>query len=749
MAVVPKVGTSAGNSSSGTTSLTTPAQAVASGATMYVQVAMYFNGASLAAPNITDSQGGAYPSALESGSVQIGTTGNYVYLWIFKRVGPLFASPSFTVTVTPGSSSAQIEVVAIEIIGDGGVDAISLFNSATASSNESSSVTTTGSNELVLFLGADYHVTTSIFGLGQNLIANYPTPPSNVRAYGTYQAQQSPGAASSQLGATPATTWAAVSVAISPQLVPWADLGGKPALTVSAVGILGGGSTIPNAGADFGVDTPNTTTGGLNEAISAIAAMGGGTVRALPGTFALSNYITTASANNLRLILDPGAVIQIPASPTWSIHTASNPTRVPAIVIRQATNVRVCGGLITSLAPYTFDTMGVLIGDGCADVHLTDMEIANMTRFGVLINGYAGSAGSATDVHVDSCVISSCGVIGNMVNDGGGVRLENPTTNAVGPVWVCRNTIKPTNFFGIDVGGSNASTSSVTDVHITDNIIAGPASYAGGIGINVEGQTVAAGSLLTADISGNDISAMTGPGIQVAGGAEFIVIRGNLVQGCKAEGINISTGASTVLGVPQEIAIIGNVVKNNNQSSQGAAGIGITAGGSASNLQYVLVSGNFCWDDRTSGPTQTVGIKVNAGTVTFQYLQIFGNLCPPVTAVATISIVNAGTLSGVFVKYNLGFNPQPKSAFSLATSPFTTTVRHYASDVYVQDAASPNSAGISGIRLVASPTRGGGSLDLTIPSPFVPLFVHLEPEDTLRVTWTSATYTPIVTEVPQ
>ncbi|MEM3859328.1 MAG: hypothetical protein QW478_07965 [Candidatus Micrarchaeaceae archaeon] len=50
----------------------------------------------------------------------------------------------------------------------------------------------------------------------------------------------------------------------------WSVLRGKPYVTVSAKGISNGLSNIPNDGADFGPDTPGTTTGGIMEAKEAL-----------------------------------------------------------------------------------------------------------------------------------------------------------------------------------------------------------------------------------------------------------------------------------------------------------------------------------------------------------------------------------------------------------------------------------------------------------------------------------------------
>lgn len=738
-------------SGSGTTS---PGMNVALGDSVYVFI-VYDAGQSggVSVKSVTDNQSGSVSNQYRrAGVVQntghSGEANPSVEIWYADGVAP---NSILEVTVT-FNTSAVFAVVAVNVRGAYAAGSLATISSGAIGSGTivSDPFTTAGSDELAIAVpcvlapdGGGWSAGTGWTNPAS--FNNYSGSTANdVQLYGFVLGPVPPGSYNSDITWLASSPYAALSVGI--QSPPeWRDLLGKPLVTVSPNGIKNGGAQTINDGADFGPDTPNTTTLGIQEAISSLST-GGGTVQLLPGTFPLSNYITTAGTSNLRVILDPGTVIQIPSAPTWSIHTGSTPTRIPALVIRQASNVKVTGGQITSLAAAGYDTMGILIGDGCSNVHISEVQISNMTRFGVLVNGYAGAAGSATDIRITDCSIS-CGVIGQGVNDGGGVRLENPGGDAVGRVWISRNTISPTYFFGVDVGGSSNSGYSVTDVHITENLIAGPPSYAGGVGVNIEGQTVAAGSLITGDISGNDISAMGGPGIQIAGGAEFLIVRGNLVQGCKAEGISISTGASSsVKGSPQQILVVDNVVKDNNKTSQGAAGIGVTVGSNLTNILYVLVSGNFCWDDQGSGATQNVGIKLNSTGQNFQFIQIVGNLCPPVGAHIPISLT--GTLTGVFIKNNLGFNPQPANGIPIAagSSPFTTPARHYPSDLYIQD---PNSAGISAITINASATRGGANVSLTIPSPFSPQFLHLEPEDTATVTWGSMTNVPVITEIPQ
>jgi hypothetical protein len=222
-------------------------------------------GSSLTAPTVSDAQGGTY--AL----LQNGNNGS-VYLWIFRRTGLLAASSTaFTVTVVPSSGTAPIEVMSIEVLNDGGADATSTFHLGSGTS-ETSSVTSTVTNDLVLFLGADTLATFSSWGSGQTGITPYPSPPSNVSAWGSHQPQAAPGSAASTRTVTASTTWVAVSIAISP-LVPWSGIAGKAFVTVSPVGLASSpAAPIANNGADYGPDTPATLTSGIQEALDSIAS---------------------------------------------------------------------------------------------------------------------------------------------------------------------------------------------------------------------------------------------------------------------------------------------------------------------------------------------------------------------------------------------------------------------------------------------------------------------------------------------
>jgi hypothetical protein len=84
----------------------------------------------------------------------------------------------------------------------------------------------------------------------------------------------------------------------------WSALQGKGLATVSSKGMANGLSALKNDGADFGPDTPRTTTCGIQEAINSLPASsnrfspGGGVVQLGPGVFYTTSTIHTVNNTN-------------------------------------------------------------------------------------------------------------------------------------------------------------------------------------------------------------------------------------------------------------------------------------------------------------------------------------------------------------------------------------------------------------------------------------------------------------------
>jgi hypothetical protein len=192
--------------SSGSPSLSTPAQAVSTGSSMYVQVAMF--GSSLTEPTVADNQSGSY-------ALIFGGAYGRVNMWVFRRTSGLSESTSFIVTVTPSSSTSPIEVAAISVLNDGGVDAASPFVYG-GGTTEGVTLHTLAANDIVLFLGADNSATFTNWGsTAQVNIGGYPgTPPPNITAWGSIQTQTAPGTVSPQRDILASTAWVGIGIAI-------------------------------------------------------------------------------------------------------------------------------------------------------------------------------------------------------------------------------------------------------------------------------------------------------------------------------------------------------------------------------------------------------------------------------------------------------------------------------------------------------------------------------------------------------
>ncbi len=101
----------------------------------------------------------------------------------------------------------------------------------------------------------------------------------------------------------------------------WFTLAGAPFLTVSPIGILMGHSTLLNNGANFGPDTPSTVTTGIQEALNAVAAAGGGTIKLLPGAYSISAAVYTPG-DHITVPGDPGATLTINGN--YAFHMATD-----------------------------------------------------------------------------------------------------------------------------------------------------------------------------------------------------------------------------------------------------------------------------------------------------------------------------------------------------------------------------------------------------------------------------------------
>lgn len=101
----------------------------------------------------------------------------------------------------------------------------------------------------------------------------------------------------------------------------WFTIAGAPEVTVSPTGISSGFCNLANNGANFGPDTTGTVTGGIQEALNAIAATGGGTVNVLGGNFSIGATIYTPG-DHITVKFSPGTTLIFKGS--YQIHMATD-----------------------------------------------------------------------------------------------------------------------------------------------------------------------------------------------------------------------------------------------------------------------------------------------------------------------------------------------------------------------------------------------------------------------------------------
>jgi hypothetical protein len=298
MVVSPSVGTVQNKSGASVASLTTSAQTVSAGASLYVQVVLTAS-VGQGAPQISDSQNGTY-TLLRNVAERIGGTTD-LYIWVWRRGYPVTASTAFTVMASNLSGSTPAELAVVEVLNEGDLDVIGL-GSFGGGTTESTTITTVAASDLLLFFGADTAGTFSSWGAGQTGIPYPNGPPTGATAWASHQVVGAPGSTSPQRVIMANQTWVAFGIAIHPQ-VPWTAVDGRPFATVSAIGLNSTpAASISNNGADFGPDTPGTTTCGIQEALD-VAAPSGLSVRLIAnGTFGVTSQITVPG--NVRLWSD-------------------------------------------------------------------------------------------------------------------------------------------------------------------------------------------------------------------------------------------------------------------------------------------------------------------------------------------------------------------------------------------------------------------------------------------------------------
>ena len=339
--VYPAIGsngfTSVGHTSptgSGTTSTLT----VHSGDSIYVFIgyAAIVSGNNVSVTGVSDGSGNTYKRA--AGIRNVGTS---IYpaidVWYVDNVP---ANSSIQVTVT-FSHNTFFTVSAIEVTGsnpggslDGATVGVVGASFPTSSPSSMDPITTVNPNDLVIACvcfqrgvgtvssGGGFTLSSAIDVIGPGS--------GDTGIEGFYDDVASPGSVDSKLhGTTSGFPYAVCTVAIRLAfgVSEWSGLSGRPYLSVSAKGIANSLSLIFNDGADFGPDTPGTSTSGIQEALNFLTA--GGTVHCRNGAYSVSSPLINTSSNQ-DVIFEPGAVITFASGTT---PLTSNWGRAALIVV--------------------------------------------------------------------------------------------------------------------------------------------------------------------------------------------------------------------------------------------------------------------------------------------------------------------------------------------------------------------------------------------------------------------------------
>ena len=228
----------------------------------------------------------------------------------------------------------------------------------------------------------------------------------------------------------------------------WKDIIGKPYITVSSKGLANGLSEYFNDGADFGPDTPNTKTSGLQEGITYIFAKGGGKIILGAGIFDLDvAYVQTTMA------ITNAHVIEVP----------ENPDTNPIITIE-------IEGIASSLWDY--------------QITYTPASVTPITGSAgsvIFFNGYLNANGVGGSSIFGSAIPTSANKYNNNVN----IILKNITFRTLPPTDTTQfqpGPVQLDNFAGFEL--SNV----VVDIYTSDgsipNIESISPQYANAITVN-------------------------------------------------------------------------------------------------------------------------------------------------------------------------------------------------------------------------------------------------------------------------
>ncbi len=267
-------GTAVADYSSPASTGTTNAFAVNLGDSVYVFIGYETNsGGGITVSSVTDSSGNSYKKAAGKQN-----TSDQYYpaseVWYADNV---MVNPSLKVTVNFSSSTA-FALAAVEIAGanpTGSLDAVSSGNAGLTPTSDPTSldpITVNNPGDLVIanyvfMRGAGTQTSGGGFTGSTVIQANGTSDVEDLWTQGWYEYANAIGSYDSKMYTQTSVAYAIITVAIKPGPL-WSAVVGKPFVTVSAKGVKNGSSPLVNGGADFGPDTSNTTTSGIQEAIN-------------------------------------------------------------------------------------------------------------------------------------------------------------------------------------------------------------------------------------------------------------------------------------------------------------------------------------------------------------------------------------------------------------------------------------------------------------------------------------------------
>jgi hypothetical protein len=280
--------------SSGSTS---PSMAVKDGDSVYVFIA-YNNVGGTLVKSVTDnavSPNQATPNVYKKAAITLGP-GNVggpapsIEVWYADGVPP-HASLEVTVTFTASTLFAVIAADISGAAGSGSLDAVSVGASANGTPTSSTdSVTSVYQDDIIFSVQCQvYGSGTVSAGGGFTSVLATQSGTTVGSDLGISVWEQGVGAPSSEtvtLSWPTGEPYALRTVAVR-SAIAWSNLAGKPYVTVSPAGITGGLSSLNNAGADFGPDTPGSNTVGIQEALNFASANGINRVCLLSGLFSI------------------------------------------------------------------------------------------------------------------------------------------------------------------------------------------------------------------------------------------------------------------------------------------------------------------------------------------------------------------------------------------------------------------------------------------------------------------------------